>query len=413
MQEFDIRGIAEKIMDAIQKEYLELKTLNVMILGKTGVGKSTLINNMFNQEMAETGVGKPITQQIRKITKPDFPLAIYDTPGLELGGENSIEELLDGVTKEIDKGIKSGDISKAIHCIWYCISTPSHRFEQAEVDFLKKFLGVTNDYDVPVIIVLTQSYSKKEAEILKKEIEKEELPVAAIVPVLAQNYCIDDEYTVKAYGLIQLSEIMNNVIPETMQKTFVAVQKANLELKKARAQAVVATSAVAAAATGAVPIPFADAAVLIPEQIAMMGTITAIFGIPVEKATMVAIISATIGTAGTTVLGRTIVSGLIKLIPGVGSVAGGVISGGTAAALTAALGEAYIVIMTMIYKGELKVSELNTKEGKNKISEIFAERLKMRRNKEGKIEAENVDEVAEDIVAEAAIAENKIEEEVE
>ena len=41
---------------------------------------------MFSQKMAETGVGKPVTDKIRKYEKPDFPLAIYDTPGLELGG---------------------------------------------------------------------------------------------------------------------------------------------------------------------------------------------------------------------------------------------------------------------------------------------------------------------------------------
>lgn len=385
MEKFDAHDIAEKIMEAIQKEYKELKTLNVMILGKTGVGKSTLINNMFNQKMAETGVGKPVTQKIRKITKPDFPLAIYDTPGLELGGENVINTLLEEVISEIDKGIRSGDISKAIHCIWYCISTPSHRIEQAEIDFLKEFLGKTSEYDVPVIIVLTQSYSKNDAKSLMKEIEKENLPIVNIVPVLAENYDLDEEYTAKAYGLDRLSEIMNSVIPDAVQKTFVAVQKANLELKKGRAQAVVATSAVAAAATGAVPIPFSDAAVLVPEQIAMLGGITAIFGIPIEKGTITAIISATIGTAGTTVLGKTIVANLIKFIPGVGSVAGGVISGSTAAVLTSALGEAYIMVMSLICMGEVSIAELSTDKGKKEIAKIFTERLKVKRNKNGTV----------------------------
>ena len=127
----------------------------------------------------------------------------------------------------------------------------------------------------------------------------------------------------------------------------------------------VATSAVAAAATGAVPIPFSDAAVLVPEQVAMLGGITAVFGIPLEKATITAIVSATIGTAGTTVLGKTIVANLVKFIPGAGSVVGGVISGTTAAALTAALGEAYIAIMIMLCKGELSVSDLSSEKGQN------------------------------------------------
>lgn len=381
--EFNANDVAKKIMDAIQKEYKELKTLNVMILGKTGVGKSTLINNMFNKKMADVGVGKPITKDIKKITLPDFPLAIFDTPGLELSGDFNVDSLMDAVVNEIDKGIRSGDVSQAIHCIWYCISTPSHRIEQTEIDFLKRFLGKTSEYDVPVIVVLTQSYSKRDAQKLKSEVEKENLPIVNIVPVLAENYEIDDEYTAKAYGLEHLSEIMNNVIPDAVQKTFIAVQKVNLELKKGKAQAVVASSAVAAAATGAVPIPFSDAAVLVPEQIAMIGGITAIFGVPMDQGTVMAIISATIGTAGTTVLGKTIAANLIKLIPAVGSVVGGVISAATAAALTAALGEAYIAIMVMVCKGDLSITDLKSEKGKAEITRIFTEQLKVKRNKNG------------------------------
>lgn len=385
--EFNANDVAKKIMDAIQKEYKELKTLNVMILGKTGVGKSTLINNMFNKKMADVGVGKPITKDIKKITLPNFPLAIFDTPGLELSGDFNVDSLMDAVVNEIDKGIRSGDVSQAIHCIWYCISTPSHRIEQTEIDFLKKFLGKTSEYDVPVIVVLTQSYSKRDAQNLKSEVEKENLPIVNIVPVLAENYEIDDEYTAKAYGLERLSEIMNNVIPDAVQKTFIAVQKVNLELKKGKAQAVVASSAVAAAATGAVPIPFSDAAVLVPEQIAMIGGITAIFGVPMDQGTVMAIISATIGTAGTTVLGKTIAANLIKLIPAVGSVVGGVISAATAAAtaaaLTAALGEAYIAIMVMVCKGDLSITDLKSEKGKAEITRIFTEQLKVKRDKNG------------------------------
>ncbi len=383
MENFNAAELAQKIMERIRSEYKELKTLNVMILGKTGVGKSTLINNMFSQKIAETGVGKPVTDTIRKYEKQDFPLAIYDTPGLELGGDNAVENLLEEAIGLIREGVKSGDISKAIHCIWYCISTPSHRFEQSEIDFLKRFLDETENFCVPVLIVMTQSYSRRDALELKHEIEKENLKIVNIVPVLAEDYDIDEEYTAKAFGLDRLSEIMYSVIPEAVQKTFICVQCANIELKKRKAQAVVAASAAVAATTGAVPIPFSDAALLVPEQIGMLGGITVVFGIPVEKASLVAILSSTIGTAGTTVLGKTVVSSILKCIPAYGSAIGGAISAATAAALTAALGEAYIALLVRVAKGELKPADIQSKEGMEAIRRLFKQRLSLKRDKDG------------------------------
>ena len=386
MENFSPADVAQKIMDAVKKEYKDLTRLNVMVLGKTGVGKSTLINNLFSKKVAETGVGKPVTTSIRKFELPDYPLAIFDTPGLELSGENDVDNLLAQVIGEIQKGIKSGEISQTIHCICYCVSTPSHRFEQAEIVFLHKLLAGIEFLNVPVIVILTQSYSKTDAKALKSAIEKENLAISNVVPVLAEDYPIDDEYIAKAFGLDRLSEVMNSVIPDSVRKTFIALQIANIELKKGKAQAVVAASSTAAAATGAVPIPFSDAALLVPEQVAMLATITAVFGIPIEKGTLVAIVTATIGTAGTTVLGKTIVSGLLKLIPGVGSAVGGAISAATAAALTAALGEAYIFILIKICKGEMKLADLETEEGRKLITQVFKEKLKIKRNATGQPE---------------------------
>lgn len=383
MENCNPADVAQKILDRIRAEYKELNTLNVMILGKTGVGKSTLINNMFSQKMAETGIGKPVTPKIRKYEKPDFPLAIYDTPGMELGGDNAIDNLLEEAVDLIKTGIKSGDVRNAIHCIWYCISTPSHRIEQSEIDFLRRFLDEAELFSVPVIIILTQSYNKKDTTELKHEIEKENLKIVNVVPVLAEDYVIDDEITIKAAGLERLPELMYTVIPEAVQKTFIAVQCANIELKKGRAQAVVAASAATAAAIGAVPIPFSDAAALVPEQVLMLAGITVVFGVPIEKASLVAIISATVGPAGTTVLGKSFVSGLLKLIPGVGSVVGGLISGATAASLTAALGEAYIHILIKVVKGEMTISDFQTSVGILEISKLFRERLSLKRDKNG------------------------------
>ena len=207
--------------------------------------------------------------------------------------------------------------------------------------------------------------------------------IVNVVPVLAENYEIDDEYTAKAYGLDILSMVMNNVIPDTVKKTFAAIQKVNIDLKIDLAHKIVASAAALAAATGAIPIPFSDAAALVPEQIAMIGGITAAFGISMDQGTIMALISSTVGAAGATVLGKTIVANLIKLIPCAGNVIGGVISGATAAALTSALGEAYIAIMVMVCNGNLTVEELNSDSGKNEIKRIFCEQLKIERQENG------------------------------
>lgn len=384
MEKYDAQNIADKIIEAIKKERASMTKLNVMVLGKTGVGKSTLINNVFNESMAETGIGKPITDSIRKYVKEDYPLTIYDTPGLELGGENAMDKLLKEVNTVMEDGVKTGDISNAIHCIWYCVSTTSHRFEEAEKEFINKFLKETNKYNVPVILVLTQAYSKKEAATLKSEIEKENLDVVQIIPVLASDYSIDEDYVAKAYGLEQLIDVMENSIPQSVRDTLIAVQKADIKKKSQKAQQVVVAASTAAAITGATPIPFADAAVLVPEQIAMLAKITTIFCLPIQKATLSAIISAALGTTGATFLGRTIVSGLVKLVPGAGSVVGGVISGGTAAAVTAALGEAYIGVMTLVANNEFKMSDLETENGKKMFAEIFKNKLTLKRDNHGK-----------------------------
>ena len=60
----------------------------------------------------------------------------------------------------------------------------------------------------------------------------------------------------------------------------------------------------AAFGEGFSPIPFSDAALLVPTQVAMIASITTIFGIEVSKGLLTSFVSSTIGSAGATILGR-------------------------------------------------------------------------------------------------------------
>ena len=374
----DTDKIAQEAINAIADKIKNLKTLNIIVAGKTGVGKSTLINSVFREKLAETGMGKPVTDHMRKISKKGVPLSIYDTRGFELGKEVQAEVKKE-VVDTISKGLATQDINKAIHCIWYCINTASNRIEPEEIEWLKELSKDNQITQVPIIVVLTQSFSKKNVAAMRQMLLDENLDVIQVIPVLAEDYEIEDLGIAKAYGLDVLIKVMGEALPDELMDTLQNVQIVALDEKKRHAQAAVATAALAAAGEGAAPIPFSDCALLVPTQLTMIASIKVIFGFDVNKSIITALLSSTIGAGGATVLGKTVVSNLLKFIPGAGTVAGGAISAGTAGVITAALGEAYIGIMELVFKGDMSLDDLGTKKGKETMNTFFKEQLKVKR----------------------------------
>ena len=375
MADIDLNTLAQDCLDAIQKEIKGLKKLNVIIAGKTGVGKSTLINAMFRENLADTGNGRPVTKHMKRLIKPGFPLAIYDTRGFELSSQIQ-KQVIEEIIQTIEDCALSKDKEDDIHCVWYCVSGASDRLEPEEIRFIEMLTEGTHRARVPVIIILTKSYSKMEVKKLRDYILDKNLDIVQVFPVLAQDYPIDEDYTAKAYGLDTLLSVMISSLPDELQKTLQFVQKASLKAKIDAAQKIVAGFVTAAAGEGAVPVPFADAWMLIPTQISMIAGITVVFGIDVSKSVIVGFVTSALGSSAATIGGKALVSNLIKLIPGAGSVAGGAISAATAGMLTAAIGEAYIQIMIAIYNGELSEKDLATEDGKRKFEEIVTSTIK-------------------------------------
>ena len=378
MTGIDAEKIAQEAINAIAEKIKNLNNLNIIVAGKTGVGKSTLINSVFKEHLAETGTGKPVTTHMRKLGKKDVPLSIYDTRGFELGKEVQ-SEVKQEVIDTISKGLATQDINKMIHCIWYCINTASNRIEPEEIEWLRELSMENQITQVPIIVVLTQSFSKKKAQEMRQILLNENLDIVQVIPVLAEDYEIEDLGIAKAYGLDVLIKVMGQTLPEELIDTLQNVQIACLEEKKRHAQAAVATAVVAAAGEGAAPIPFSDCALLVPTQVGMIASITVIFGFDVNKSIITALLSSSIGAGGATLLGRTVVTNILKFIPGAGTVVGGAISASTAGVITAALGEAYIRIMELVFKGELSLDSLGTKEGKEAMTTFFKEQLSKQR----------------------------------
>lgn len=156
--------------------------------------------------------------------------------GFELGKEVQAE-VKQEVMDTISKGLATQDINKAIHCIWYCINTASNRIEPEEIEWLRELSMENQITQVPIIVVLTQSFSKKKAQEMRRVLLNENLDIIQIIPVLAEDYEIEDLGVAKAYGLDVLIKVMGEALLDELMDTLQHVQIACLEEKKRRAQA--------------------------------------------------------------------------------------------------------------------------------------------------------------------------------
>ena len=56
----------KNLLALLEKEKSEMQKPNLLVVGGTGVGKSSLINLVFGKEVARVGNGKPITKGIER-----------------------------------------------------------------------------------------------------------------------------------------------------------------------------------------------------------------------------------------------------------------------------------------------------------------------------------------------------------
>ena len=101
---------------------------------------------------------------------------------------------------------------------------------------------------------------------------------------------------------------------------------------------IIHTASVAAAATEARPITFSDAALLIPIQTTMITGLYKANGANISRGVVDGALKATIVSS----LGKSLAGNLLKLIPGVGTIAGGTLNAGVSVAFTEALGFAVV-----------------------------------------------------------------------
>ena len=353
-----------------EKQHDAIGRFNLAIFGKTGVGKSTLINAIFGEEVAATGIGAPVTKDSRIYIDRVGHLGIVDTQGMEVGKDD--REIL----SELDKAIKlmrKQPLSDQIHLAWYCVRGMDRRFEEAEADFVRRL----DKLGLPVIMVLTQvpmrdGHYHPDAVALAEHIRSMGLPVVDGRPFLT-NAKPDPFTQTPVHGLMEVLDASFRVAPEGVELALTAAQTIDQKRKAWAAERDIVLAAGSAATAAAVPIPLSDATMLVPIQLGLMARIAHIYKIKIERAALMAIATTTAATQG----GRAAFTGLLKMVPGAGTVAGGVIGAAVASSFTFALGQAWLVVCQRMAGGQLltKTGDVDTNAVRDAFVKEFTKRM--------------------------------------
>ena len=352
---------------------------NVLVIGNSGVGKSTLINSVLGDEKAKTGYGSSgTTDKLEIYESEEVAFRIIDTVGFEpslVKGWKAIN----AVKKWSKESAKNGKEDSEINVIWFCVEGTSSKLFPKTIKDLSKATAMWET--VPIVVVITKSYSVPERtqniEMVSNAFAKQKRyskNLKHIVPVVASTYTLNNTAFAAPEGLTELIDVTNELMPEGIKAGAHDIYNFKLKRKKGLAQSIVALSTTAAVTVAAVPISLADALILSPIEVAQINGLAQLYEINKgedSKQFLNSIVE--VGTVSTAA--KAAISTL-KAVPGI-NIAASVLNAIIAGAIVAAIGEGCIYAFEKVYTGEKSIEDIDwvKKVMESKLSPQFIENV--------------------------------------
>ena len=174
IQNQDIELFYKNEINYCLNEYAKINNIkmitqvSIIVAGKAGVGKSTLINSLLKENLALEGVGNVVTLQTKSYTNKVIPfLKLIDTRGYELNQKFNPDKIKDEVLSYINKMRSQNNYNDFIQCIWFCVHT--NEIDQSEIDALTELKNNINN--IPLIIVFTKAKVQEKIKAMEHQIE--------------------------------------------------------------------------------------------------------------------------------------------------------------------------------------------------------------------------------------------------
>ncbi len=327
--------LSTKLLETFNEFQKNVKKPHVLIAGPTRVGKSSLINKIFGEEIAKAEISTPVTEEVKKYEKEKIGVILYDSPGCEIGNIERFErEVL--------------NIKEPINIVWYCINAIAN-IEDNDIETIKKFIERKKEkgWDVSVVFTNCDRADEERIKNSKEAIKKHFNDIDIYITSSKSEHKIFKE---------ELERLIKDAIgklPDALKDAFTSAQKISLDEKWNRAHGAILQHIAIAFAVPFNPIPFSDAPILVANQMGMIARILYIYDLGgLENMLKGETVSVIIGQLMSN-LGKTLAVNILAFIPGIGPLIKGLISGGVATLLTSALGEAVNISCYKIYESVL------------------------------------------------------------
>lgn len=285
---------SEEINAALDQEIL------IAMIGDVNAGKSSTINKLMGQPVAEVGARPGETVEVKRYVYKEN-IIFVDTPGLD--------DIVREHSDETMKFYKEADI------ILFFLNAAGTVLSETELASLKEISKVNQD----IVLVLNKIDAADDIPSLVKYVQDHTNHLYPVTPIASR--------TGESMDLLQ-GEILK--ILEVKKKDLLMGR--NMKNKSVTANRWILGAGASAATIGASPIPGSDFVPLVSLQVGLMLKLSTLYGKPISKDNAKELIIATV--VGN--VGKTIFRQIMKFVPGAGMVVGASVAG----AMTVALGHA-------------------------------------------------------------------------